>query len=224
MIKTLALSFADISFGLLTISTLLFLFRFRKLPIDIKIIGLFLVISLIAEITSRDLAASGTNNLYLLHIYTFFEFLTWSLFYKYQFRTKEKVQKFYWPFIVIIALLIILNSLFLEPITGFNSNTKTLVQIIIIGYAVYYFFINFGVTDFSKTENQSVLWINFASMLYYSGSLFIFMFMKTLYSSDVDAEIIDSFWLINVILSVIFQLLILISIWKVAFSKTKSLS
>ena len=224
MIKTLALSLADIALGLLVISFLLCLLRFKRLPVDIRIIGFFLILNLVTEIISRVLFTSGTNNLYLLHIYTLFEFLTWSLFYKYQFTTKEKVQKFYWPFVFIIAVLIILNSIFIEPITGFNSNSKTLVQLIIIGYAIYYFFINFGITDFSTPENQSALWINFATMLYYSGSLFIFMFMKMLVSSDTDTTSINSFWLINVLLNVIFQFLILISIWKVAFSKTKSLS
>ena len=68
MIKTLALSLADIALGLLVISFLLYLLRFRRLPVDIRIIGLFLILNLVTEIISRVLFTSGTNNLYLLHI------------------------------------------------------------------------------------------------------------------------------------------------------------
>jgi hypothetical protein len=224
MVRTIAISFANTAVTILVISLILYLLKFRKLPIEIKVMGLFLTLNLLTEVISKSLFELGVNNLYLLHIYTFFEFLTWSLFYKYLLNSKSKIKNYYWPFVCFIAVLIILNSIFLEPVTGYNSNSKTLVQIIIIGYAIYYFFSNFGITDFSIPENQSVLWINFATMLYYSGSLFIVIFMKMLISNDSDTTSYNGFWLFNALLNVIFQLLILVSIWKVAFSKTRSLS
>ncbi len=224
MIGKVAISLGNIAVAILTISLLLYLIKFRKLPIDIKVLGYFLVLNLLTEIISKTLFSAGTNNLYLLHIYTFFEFLTWSLFYRYLFKGNENIRKYHWPFVLIVAVLIVLNSIFLEPITGFNSNAKTLVQIIIIGYAIYYFFLNFGITDFSKSENQSLLLINFATILYYSGSLFIVMFMKMLISNESSTTSYNGFWLFNALLNAIFQLLILISIWKVAFSKTRFLS
>lgn len=224
MIGKVAISLGNIAVAILTISLLLYLIKFRKLPIEIKVLGYFLVLNLLTEIISKTLFSAGTNNLYLLHIYTFFEFLAWSLFYRYLFKGNENIRKYHWPFVLIVAVLIVLNSIFLEPITGFNSNAKTLVQIIIIGYAIYYFFLNFGITDFSKSENQSLLLINFATILYYSGSLFIVMFMKMLISNESSTTSYNGFWLFNALLNAIFQLLILISIWKVAFSKTRFLS
>lgn len=224
MVKTLAINFGNIAVTILAISFILYVVKFRKLPKEIKIIGLFLSLNLLTEILSRSLSGIGENNLYLLHIYTLFEFLVWSLFYKYLFNKKEKNHNYYWPSVFLIAVLLILNSMFLEPISGFNSNAKTLVQLILIGYAVIYFFNSFGKTDFSTKENQSILLINFAIILYYSGSLFIFMFAKLLETNDVSPLSFDGFWLFNALLNAIFQLLILVSIWKVAFSKTKSLS
>lgn len=224
MIRTLAINLGYVAVTTLVLSIVIYLLQFRKIPNGIKLIGFFLGLNLVTEIISKVLFHFRINNLYLLHIYTLFEFLALSLFYRYLFNKKGKMQSSYWPFVLVVSILIILNSIFLEPFTGFNSNAKTLVQIIIIGYAIYYFFINFGITDFSKPENQSELWINFAAMLYYSGSLFIVMFMKMLIENDSDTKAHNGFWLFNALLYVIFQLLILVSIWKVAFSKTKSLS
>jgi hypothetical protein len=224
MIRTLAINLGYTAVGTLLISFLIYIIKFRRLPIAMQFLGFFLGLNLTTEILSRILFHFKINNLYLLHIYTFFEFLVWSIFYYYLIWRTGNSKKYFKIFVSLIGLTIILNSIFLEPTTGFNSNAKTLVQIILIGYAIYYIFINFGVTDFSIKENQSILWINFAVMLYYSGSLFIVMFMKMIHSNDADTTSYNGFWLFNALLNAIFQLLILISIWKVAFSKTKSLS
>ena len=176
--NTLTRIFLIISIGIISI-------RYRRIPLIIKLLGLYLVVNLCTEFYARWLTNRKINNLFLLHIYTLLEFLTWSLFYKYLFKksVKDWFQKYFWVIISFISILIILNSTFLEPTTGFNSNAKTLVQIILIGYAIAYFFRSFGKIDFSETINQSIILINFAVLLYYSGSLFIFMFTNCIYNT-----------------------------------------
>lgn len=224
MIKEIAISISFLSPIILLISVLIYLAKYNRLPSLIKTLGIFLLISIATEIFSKYLSFLKVNNLFLLHIFTLLEFISWSLFYKLLFKEKEEVQKYSWYFIITVSLLIIINTMFIEPYTGFNSNAKSLVQIILISYAIYYFFRSFGVVDFSQPINKAISFINFAVVLYYSGSLFIFMFSRFLMSDNVSNIIQEGFWLLNALLNLVFQILILIAIWKIAFNKKKSLS
>jgi len=110
-----------------------------------------------------------------------------------------------------------LNSILVQSIFEFNTIAKTIVQIIIISYAVIYFY---NLTDdqpLSRTSEKSIRLINSAILIYYSGSLFVFMCSQL---SFLNEDVYLLFWTFNAILNVIFQLLILIGIWKVIFLKT----
>lgn len=222
MIKEFAVFGSRIAVACLLISCFFFLIKFRKFPVPIKVLGLFLIINLVVELYANWLSYQQKSNIFLLHVYTLFEFLTWSFFYRFLFQDKKWVQIIFPWFVILGGGLIIANTVFLEPLTGFNSNAKTLVQITLISSAVYYFFNSFGKVDFTKPNPFSIGLINFAVILYYSGSLFIFMFSKMLEDNEVADARQYLFWAINAVLNLIFQILILISLWKVAFRKTKS--
>lgn len=155
------------------------------------------------------------NNLYLLHFYTVVEFVLISLFYHQLFQVNWFWKKLALWFIGFITLLIIANSIFLQPITVFNSNAKTLTQSIFIAYAITFF-----LQDTHNKENlyfSSLKTINSAILLYYAGSLFIFMFGNVFFQLD---EFHKIFWVANALLYLIFQLLVFTAIWQ--FRQTKS--
>lgn len=206
----------------LAINVILFVWRRKSLPTRIQILGYYILLNAFTELVATVLTKNSIENLWLLHIYTLLEFLAWSLFFKSLFPTGRKFQKGFQYFMVVISILIIANTVFLEPIHGFNSNAKSLVQIILISYVFYYFFRTFGKIDLSNSLHLSTSFINFAVLLYYSGSLFIFMFSRFLADQNVAVESQHSFWAINAVLLIIFQFLILLSLWIVAFPKTKS--
>lgn len=223
MIKEFAIITGQVNFICLIILNLLVLFRYRQLPAKIRSIGFYLLLSLTTEAVSRWLFHKHENNLYLLHYYTFFEFLAWSYFFYHLFKSKDWMPTSLPWWIAMVSILIIANSIFLEPTTGFNSNAKTLVQVILIAYTIYYFFISFGKIDLRQRIPRATTLINFAILFYYSGSLFIFMFSKILANQGVANHLQFGFWAINALLLVILHGLILISLWMVAFRKTTSL-
>ena len=155
------------------------------------------------------------NNLYLLHLYTLIEFLLITLFYHQVFQDISFWKKNVFGFIVFVSFLVVSNSIFLQPITVFNSNAKTLTQSIFIGYAIAYFLqANSDKTDLFSTVIKT---INSAILLYYAGSLFIFMFGNVFFQLD---EFHKIFWVANAVLYLIFQLLVFTAIWQ--FRQTKS--
>lgn len=205
--------------AVLFVNALILCWKFKSIPEKIRMIWPYILVALITEIISRGLAIFKYTNLFLLHIYTLLEFLTWSLFYRIVFQNNPRFQAFIPWAITIIALLIIGNSVFLEPLNSFNSNAKTLVQIALISYGVYYLFEAFGKTDLSEPTQRSIVLINFAVILYYSGSLFIFMFSKFLAGQHVAESWQRILWIINALLVGLFQVLIFFGLWPVAFRK-----
>ena len=206
----------------LILNVLFLLWRFKSLPDQVKVIGPFILLTLIVEFYADYLSRNMISNLFLLHLYTFFEFLTWSLFYWLLFRRKLFFRKTFPWFVGIVAVLIIANTLYVEPMSGFNSNAKSFVQILLIGSAIFYFFDAFGKIDLTQALPRSLSLINFAILLYYSGSLFIFMFSKLLNNNQVAESQQYGIWAINALLYVIFLILIFFSLWTAAFRKTKS--
>lgn len=197
-------TFAEI---LLLINIILYYFNF-KFSKQISIwFNIFLILGLITQIISKILFINSYQNLPLLHIYTLLEFIFLSLFYK-DIITKEFfLTKYFNAFIIIMSVLIILNSIFLQNLYTFNSNAKTLTQVIYIGYALVYFFqAPFERSDLSKLLN----WINSAILLYYAGSLFIFMASSAFFQLT---EMYRFFWVINALLYLIFQILLFVALW-----------
>lgn len=155
------------------------------------------------------------NNLYLLHFYTLVEFLLITLFYHQVFKHILIWRKNIFWFTGLMSLLIVANSIFLQPITVFNTNAKTLTQVIIVAYAVSYFI----QATYDKLSSYLIVLktINSAILLYYTGSLFIFMFGNVFFQLDDFHKI---FWVANALLYLIFQLLVFTAIWQ--FRQTKS--
>ncbi len=192
----------------------------KKLNAPFKRLFYFLIWNLLIEILAITFMKLGQNNLPLLHIYTLGEFLLFSYFYKSLLHKPKLFQTYFSYFVLGISTIIILNSAFFQNIYGFNTIAKTLVQVIIISYSVLYFY---NLVENQLVSNQiakSLRLINSAIMVYYSGSLFIFMCSKI---SFENTETYIIFWAFNAILNVIFQLLILWGVW-IAFFRKNHLS
>ena len=201
----------------------LYAWKYRYLPEPVRRLGWYLGLTLVTELLVIWMFARNIrNNLPALHIYTLLEFVCWSGVYRAFFHDKQQWRRWFWPWVVSISTVLIINSLFFEPLSGFNSHAKALVHAILVGYAVYYFFDAFGKTDFSRPVHLGFSLINFAVILYYSGSLFIFTFSKLLQSQGASTSTQMGFWVLNALLNVVFQVLILISIWKAASRPMKS--
>lgn len=202
--------------GILLINAVLMLVFFKRLPVALKAFGLFVLVDLMTEMLLLLVLNPKQNNMPWLHLYTLLEFVTLSVYFKAVFQDLEVFQRYFWWGLGVLTILLISNSLFVEPILGFNSNAKTLVQLMMIGYAVTYFFRSFGNTDFSQKDNLVLALINAAVLVYYSGSLFVFMFAKMVNnpSSNTGQNTQIVFWMFNAGLFLLFQSIILIALWK----------
>lgn len=216
VINTIYVNAGNLAVLVLCISILLCLFNTKKLSTPFRRLLYFLIWNLCIEISARVFTYSEVNNLPLLHLYTLGEFILFSWFFKSLLINPKFFQSNYRYFVIGSAILIIFNSLFFQPIYGYNTLAKTSVQLIIICYAVLYFYNLTENQSLSLRQEKSLRLINSAVLIYYSGSLFIFMCSQILIGYS---EWIKTFWAFNAILNLIFQLLVLLGIWKVIFKK-----
>ncbi|MDC8003611.1 hypothetical protein POV27_06080 [Aureisphaera galaxeae] len=210
---------AHLATCLVAINCILCIVAYKKMSIPFKRLTYFLLWNLLIEILAITFMELGRNNLPLLHIYTLGEFLLFSYFYKSVLHKPKIFQSHYMYFILGVSILIILNSAFIQNIFNFNTIAKTLVQVIIISYSVFYFYNLVENQRSSDRMAKSLRLINSAIMIYYSGSLFIFMCSKISFE-NTDTYIV--FWAFNAILNVIFHLLILWGVWIAFFRKNRS--
>lgn len=206
--------------GLLLLNVVFWVQSWFRLPVLFKYFASLLSFSFLIQLLAHIIwfqheTNKQANNLYLLHFYTLIEFILISMIYREVFKQNQFLSKYFVLFIGLISGFIIANSIFLQPITVFNSNAKTLTQSIFIAYAVTLF-----IQDMYNTGNSYspiLKTINSAILLYYAGSLFIFMFGNVFFQLD---EFHRIFWVANAILYLIFQLLVFTAIWQ--FRQTKS--
>ncbi len=208
---------ANIALLFLCISVAFCIFYRKKLNVPFQRLFYFLVWNLSIEILAIIFSNSGYNNLPLLHIYTLGEFLLFSYFFKSLLDKPIFFKKYFWHFVITGSLFIVSNSIFFQSIFGFNTFAKTFVQVTIISYAILYFYNLVENQLFSLSLSKSLRLINSAILVYYSGSLFIFMCSNVYLENK---QIYVPFWAFNAILNFLFQLLILIGLWKVFFKKT----
>lgn len=200
---------------LLILSVIVWAIRYVVLPKSIKILGIYLLLNLVVQIVADQLWQRSMNNLYLLHLITLLDFVCLSFFFKEIYLNYNKFKEYFYYIIGTISTLLILNSIFLEPLDFFNSNARILVQSILITYVIMYLFDAFGKVDFSKREEQVISLICFAILIYYAGSLSTYLFSQ-FYSEEIK-EGLRPIWVINGFLTALFQFILLMGIIRLGF-------
>lgn len=199
----------------LSINVVLCFLNRRKLDTSFTYLFYYLIWNLIIEVLAIICIELGWNNLPLLHIYTLGEFVLFSLFYKNLLEKPFIFHTIFPYFLAIGSAFIIANSIFFQSIYAFNTYAKSMVQISIIGYAVLYFYNMMEDKLLAENTSKSLRLINSAIIIYYSGSLFVFM-----YGFSIDlSETYLLFWAFNAILNLVFQMLILWALWIAYFKK-----
>ena len=150
--------------------------NYKFLTDSLKIITFFLVISGVLNLLALFLATHHKPNLIVIHIYTVFEFAFISWFYKLNFR--GLISKIIPWLIIVFTILCIINVLFIQKSLEFNTYTRSLEAVIIIGYSIALF------SKESTPDNEyrwgSANWINAGILIYFSGCFFTFIFSNYL--------------------------------------------
>ena len=190
------------------------LFNWKRLSRIYMCLGYYLMWNFLIELSAWAFQMRGINNLPLLHLYTWGEFLLFSWFYREVFPNASLFSQHFRIFLITVSILIVGNSLFVQSIYGFNSYAKALVQVILISYSMYYFF---NTENEYERKGSELRWVHSSVLVYYSGSFFIYLFSD--YFLRYGEGIPKEFWMFNAFLNLVFHSLILTTICKVLMKR-----
>lgn len=176
MSEELAFLLADISsfWGLLP--SIVAFFVWKKNTGRIRLVCILVwggtIISLVAFYLGFVL---GAPNLYLLHIYTLFEFILLTLIFRSVLNPLFKK-------IILIAFPLFagINSLFIEKLNTMNVLNRSISAFIIMFFALSFFLVNLREMKIMRLEKEPLFWISIGALFYNAASFFIFLFSKDL--------------------------------------------
>lgn len=183
---------------------------YKLLSKPLKVFFFFNIFTFILNTLNIILSSLSIPDLYLIHLYTIFEFAFISWFYALQF--KGFTVKIIPPLVLVFSIWCVLNFFYIQTYTQLNSYTRSFESVIIIGYCLM-FINNQSQTEAShKWETLSLNWINFGILIFYSCSFFIFMFSN--YLLYVDKRITVVVWGIYDVILLFENILFAIAFYK----------
>ncbi len=182
-----------------------------------KYFVLFLMVYVVFDIITSYTSMNGIHNLPLYHLMTVVEFVFYSYMY-YEIAKNTRYKK--WIRFIVFSFIIfaVLNTIYLESIyTDYNSNTRTVASLILISYAISYFYRMLKELTAETVEENDMFWFNTAVLIYFSGTFFLSLFLKVFFDEAEKIEAFNEFlkqiYYLQYILYIILNILLAKAIW-----------
>lgn len=177
-----------------------------------KLVLLALATELLAYLTvfiADYLGIAIRNNLFLVHISTVISFILISQIYRRELTTLVARKNFN-LLIIGFTVYAVLNSIFVEPITQFNDIARTVSGLFIISFTLLYFYKLLQELKVQRLEKEPMFWLSTGLLLYFSASLFIFLFGNYIRPS---VKLSFTFWGIHAIVNILLCVFYAIALW-----------
>lgn len=203
-------------FGLFTsyfclLPLLIGLINFKYLGASLKPVILLLIFILITEIISSSLSDRGINTYPVIRMYTIIEFCCLFVFYKRFFDAHVKIK--FLKIVVPAFLLAAAADVFvLNSINSSDTLASSVEGVCIITFSVSAFYLIMKKMLYSNLLDEPFFWINSAYLIYFSGTLFLFIFLNYIVKNHI--ENYSKIYIINSILNLVNYSLITIGFWK----------
>jgi len=210
------LKYADTYGSLIPLLAILLIFSKRKMPLEVKLLTAYFFLSFLMFGLSNYLADRHTNNLFIYHIFTVCEFIFIGLLFRVIIKNQEFRSNIVY-IILVFCVLALTNSIFSEKLTTLNSNMIAVEFLLLIIFSFFYYF------QLSHSDEILVFfripgfWIVTGFFIYFSSCILIFALYK--YAAVTNRQFVLDFWLIQVAMYIIKNVLIARGILCYRFSK-----
>ncbi len=209
MEEELAWLITNVSKYSVALPALIGVFVFFRLENTQKVILLLVLISVLSEASAHILGFTGAGQTVVYYLFTCFEFglLTYVF--------AEGIKPFFRPiFFLAIALFflifILIDMIWISGIAQFNSYSTAIEGLILIFFALIFFYKTLHELKIRFLEREPLFWISAGVLLYFSSSLFIFLFSNYVNSSTTALFII---WGIHGIFSILLNVFYSTALW-----------
>lgn len=186
------------------------LFRWKTIGYVQKVVTCLLGLTLVVELISRSLWKLEINTYPLFHIYAPIQYsiLTWAYIKIFDFTMFNLILKLSIPLFLVYSLM---NTIFWQPLTIPNSNVTTALSIIMVSLSVCFYFRLLSQMKYKQLERSAVFWLNNGIVVYFAGSLLMFVYGEWLV--DKENMISINIWLTHVFFLAIHYLCFNIALW-----------
>jgi len=188
-------------------------FVYKELGNELKAFSYFLFLSGVIAFASLVFWFYSKNNMPLLHMYVAGGFFFLALFYQ---RVLNGFidKKVIYGILISFLIFTISNSLFIQPMTTFNSYALTIesVFIVILSILTYLLMMEEIVKKKRLGLARSLNWINCGLFLYYSSNLLIFYFGNIM-THSLSKEVNQYTWILHNFFMVIMYCCFFMGLW-----------
>jgi len=200
---------AHLAPSLTVVGLLLFLVKYKAKQDYIKLLGLLLIASIVATAGQFLLFEVKITPNYASSVYYILELPFLATIY-YQ-ATNRTIPRGTVVIISVVYVLLGFWNLFFIQKQGINSYTLVVESIIIIFYALYYFYWLIEKLPTTQLHRLPMFWLNSAWIFFFSGNLFFFVFIS--YLVNVEKNDLLVYWTLHNILKAIEVLMIVSALW-----------
>lgn len=198
------------SYFFLTAACFIGFIRFKSLGNDQLILLLLLAISVAVELVGRILWKFSLGNLFLYHFYSIAEFTLLGTLYK---RNLTGVVKSVYSTSIIALFIIfaVVNTIFFQRLKEFNSNVTFAESLLLIVWALLYFYKLLRDMEHRQLQRVPMFWINMSVLTYFSGAFLLFHVANELFTFP--KEEIAILWGTHALFNIVHYFLYGIALW-----------
>jgi hypothetical protein len=187
------------------------LFRFVRLNAGLRILVFYVFLSgcvdVLSDIIIQYFKHSNTE---LLRGFTLLEFVLLTLYFRTLFNSKI-AKRLLLAAILSFGIIDIICTQFLQPGDAFDSYASAIESLFMVFFPLCYFYKIFAEAVIEKLEKEPSFWIVTAILIYFAGTLFLFLCSDIALTSM--KEYFLKYWSINFILNIIFNILLTAGLW-----------
>jgi len=185
------------------------IFFFKRLNNIQRWIAFLVLVTFIGEFCNYALTFFEIINLPAFHLFTVLQF---SVIVLIQGKGIHRFfsQKQLIGVIAFFVLFAIVDAFILNGIYSFNSYSRPLASFIVLFFALCFFYITISELTIKRLDKEPLFWLNLGVFIYFSGSLFIFLFSNYFKSSN---QALFTLWGIHAIFNIFLNTSYTIALW-----------
>lgn len=201
--------FSTISSVSTLLPAMLGIWSLKRQEQPLRFLTVLLIFTCIVEVIARVLIMYKTTNLPLLHLYVPIQFALLACMY--QLYLRNIFHRYLIPVIILaFSLYSIINSLLIRSVFVFNAYARAIENLLIIILALAYFYKMLIELKVRYLEKHPMFWINSGVLIYFSGSLFLFIFSNY---SILYKSISQLTWISHAFLNISTNIFYAIGLW-----------
>lgn len=194
------------------------LIQYNRLTKSHRFLFWFIAVGTLSELTNKTIKNLFVikNNMPLGHLYISISFIFLALFYLHELKGLIN-KKIIIAIIILYELFCLQNVILFQSHLSYPSIPGAISALLLITFAIFLFANILRESKIRVLSASSLIWINSAVLLYYSGNFFFYTLYNFIlsYSNEFLFRTLDFFRILNAI----FYILIAIGLWKAGREK-----